>query len=80
VEERKLASIVWRQYAPNEIELVYVDGELEHIPGTHADAAQMADTAGMRLVTSPLGTIRWTHDLPKKAGRSPKRIGPWISM
>ena len=77
--EQKIASIVWRQYVPREIELVYVDGDVEHIAGTHADAAQMAESAGMRLVTSPLGMVRWTQDLPKKDGKSPKRIGPWLS-
>ena len=77
--EQKIASIVWRQYVPREIELVYVDGDVEHIAGTHADAAQLAEYAGMRLVASPLGMVRWTQDLPKKDGKSPKRIGPWLS-
>ena len=78
--ERKIASIVWRQFVPTEIEITYVGGEVETIAGTHADAARMAESAGIRLVSSPLGTIRWTQEVPTKAGVAPKRIGPWLSM
>ena len=78
--ERKIASIVWRQFVPTEIEIVYVGGDVETVTGTHADAARMAESAGIRLVTSPLGTIRWSQDVPTKAGVAPKRIGPWLSM
>jgi hypothetical protein len=80
VAERKIASIVWRQFDPNEIEIVYGDGTVEHVDGTHADAVARAESAGMRMVTSPLGTVRWTQDLPQKGGRAPKRIGPWLTM
>ena len=71
--ERKVTSIVWRQMAPNEIELVYSDGDLERIPGTHADAAQMAKTAGMKVVPTAVGTIRWVpQGIPKAPKRTPK--------
>ncbi len=78
--ERPIATIIWRQYAPKEIELVYVDGQEERVPGTHADAAAMAEAAGIRLVSSPLGMVKWNRELPTKDGRTPKRIGPWLSM
>jgi len=68
--ERKVTSIVWRQVAPNEIELVYSDGELDHIPGTHADAAQMAKTAGMNVVPTAVGTVRW---VPEGIPNAPRR-------
>jgi hypothetical protein len=69
---RKVTSIVWRQLAPDEIELVYSDGDLEHIPGTHADAAEMARTAGMEVVSTAVGTFRWVpKGIPKASkGRS----------
>jgi hypothetical protein len=79
VTERTVVSIVWRQIAPNEIELAYRNGEVERIQGTHADAARLAADADMLFVSSPLGMVRWTRDLPPRARRSPKRIGPWLS-
>jgi hypothetical protein len=68
--ERKVTSIVWRQMAPNEIELIYSDGELEHIPGTHADAVQMAKVAGMKVLPTAVGTIRWVPQGIPKASKS----------
>jgi len=67
--ERKITTIVWRQISPREIELVYADGGVEHIPGTHAEAATMAQAADMGEVSSPVGTVRWVQRLPK----APKR-------
>jgi hypothetical protein len=79
VIDRKVTSIVWRQSDARQIELVSADGEIETVTGTHADAEQMAGDADMRLVASPLGIVRWTRELPSKRGRTPKRIGPWLS-
>jgi len=77
--KRRITSIIWRQSAATRIELVLANGETETISGTHAEAAAMARDADMRLVSSPLGMVRWTLEQPTKAGRSPKRIGPWLS-
>ena len=77
--EHRLTSIVWRQYQPERIELVYGDGEKENIAGTYRDASRLADDAGMRRAPSALGSIRWTGDLPEKDGQRPKRIGPWLT-
>lgn len=77
--ERTLSSVTWRQQRATQIELAYEDGATETVAGTHADAAHMAKDAGLRLVASPLGCVRWTRDLPVKGGRAPKRIGPWLS-
>jgi hypothetical protein len=77
--KRRITSIIWRQSEATQIELVFADGETETIPGTHAEAADMAKDAEMRLVSSPLGMVRWTLEPPTKGGRSPKRIGPWLS-
>ena len=79
MSERKIASIVWRQYAPGQIEVRYADGETEHVAGTHADAARMAAAADMRATTAPLGMVRWDRGATAKDGRTPKRIGPWLS-
>jgi hypothetical protein len=74
-----VSSVVWRQGAPAEIELIYGDGAMERIAGTYRDAAQLAEDSGMRRVNSPLGSVKWTTDLPTKDGRRPKRIGPWLT-
>jgi hypothetical protein len=79
VREKKVASIVWRQYSPKEIEIGYHDGAAESIPGTYSEAAQLAGETGMRRVPSPLGSVRWEEGLPTKDGRRPKRIGPWLT-
>ena len=77
--ESTLSSVTWRQQQATQFELAFDDGSVEVATGTHADAAAMAEDAGLRLVASPLGTVRWTRDLPVKGGRAPKRIGPWLS-
>lgn len=74
-----LTSIVWRQQRATEIEVSYESGDTETVTGTHADATRMAREAGMRLVGSPLGTTRWAREDEQPGGRSPKRIGPWLS-
>jgi hypothetical protein len=87
VVNRKISTIIWRQVAPHEIELVHGNGESERMEGSHAEAARMAEAAGLQLTASPLGTVRWAQELPKggtspkrSGGTSPKRIGPWLSQ
>jgi hypothetical protein len=55
-----VSTITWRQVASTEIEVRYDNGEVETVEGTHAEAARMAQTAGLSLARSPLGTVRWT--------------------
>ena len=78
--KRKISTVIWRQVASQEIELGYGNGESERIVGSHAEAARMAEAAGLQLTASPLGTVRWAQELPKPGGKSPKRIGPWLSQ
>lgn len=77
--ERALSSMTWRQQHPTEIELVFENGEKETITGTHREAARMAREAELRLAPSPLGMTRWMRDSPRAGGKTPKRIGPWLS-
>lgn len=79
MDHRTLSSVVWRQQQATRIELEFDDGRIETVDGTHAEAATLATEAGLRLVHSPLGSVRWTRELPTKDGRAPKRIGPWLS-
>lgn len=77
--ERAVQVITWRQQHATRIELDFGDGEVDVVEGTHADAVKMAADAGLRLVSSPLGMIRWARARRPKDGRAPKRIGPWLS-
>jgi hypothetical protein len=63
--ERKIIGVVWRQIDPNDIELVYADGDREHVSGTHADAAEMARASDMGTVPTAVGTVRWVAQPPK---------------
>ena len=84
---KEISTVLWRQGAAREIEITYADGEVQHVDGSHADAAELATAAGLTQVDSPLGTIRWGPDerRPARRGsapaarRAPKRIGPWLS-
>jgi hypothetical protein len=79
VPERALAGIVWRQQDPTVVELAFEDGGTETVTGTHADATRMAREAGLQTAPSPLGTTRWARGGQRSSGRTPKRIGPWLS-
>ena len=70
--QRRVSSITWRQVASSEIEVGYDNGETESVEGTHADAARMAQTAGLVAVASPLGIVRW-GPAPSEGGRRPPR-------
>jgi hypothetical protein len=54
-----VSTITWRQVASTEIEVRYDNGDVETVEGTHAEAARMAQTAGLSVAGSPLGTVRW---------------------
>ena len=58
-EGREIVGIVWYSYRPDWYELVYADGDSERIPGTQVDAAELANAAGMTLVPTRDGTVRW---------------------
>ena len=79
MSDRTPHSITWRQQHATQIELDFGDGELQVVGGTHADAARMAAEAGLRLMASPLGSVRWTRVQRANPQRTPKRIGPWLS-
>lgn len=79
MDDGTLSSVIWRQQHATQIELEFDDGRIETVAGTHAEASTMATDAGLRLVDSPLGSVRWARGLPVKDGRVPKRIGPWLS-
>jgi len=58
----KITGIIWRQLAPEQIEVLHADGSKEYVGGTYSDAARMADNAGMRRVATPAGSVRWAKD------------------
>jgi len=79
VSDRTPHAIIWRQQHATQIEVDFGDGEVQVVGGTHADAARMAAEAGLRLMASPLGSVRWTRAPRAGGGNVPKRIGPWLS-
>lgn len=84
---KEVSRVAWRQAAPRDIEVSYEDGQVEHVEGSHADAAKLAALASLRQVDSPLGTTLWAQsdermgrtEANRPTGRRPKRIGPWLS-
>jgi hypothetical protein len=69
VAQRRVSSITWRQVASTDIEVGYDNGDAETVEGTHAEAGRLAQTAGLAIVRSPLGTVRWepAHAAPPAA-------------
>jgi hypothetical protein len=67
-----VSTITWRQVASTEIEVRYENGDVETVEGTHADAARMAQTAGLSPAASPLGTVQWVPGAaaPSRRGRA----------
>jgi hypothetical protein len=61
MHEREIASIVWHQLG-HRIEVIYVEGEPDHITGAQIVAAQLAESVGLAIVTTPPGTLRWVRD------------------
>jgi hypothetical protein len=64
-----VSTITWRQVAATEIEVRYDNGDVETVDGTHAEAARMAQTAGLSAAGSPLGMVRWTPAPAPRARR-----------
>ena len=52
---------MWHQ-AGHHIDVIYVEGEPEHLVGSQMAAAELALTARMSVVSSSDGTIRWVRD------------------
>jgi hypothetical protein len=70
VREREITSIVWHQLG-HRIEVIYAEGEPDHITGAQIVAAQLAESVGLAMVIAPPGTLRWvrnpgTWDVPPR--------------
>jgi len=59
--ERQIASIVWHQ-SGHHIEVIYVEGEPDRMVGAEQVATELAENAGLRLVSTGDGKFRWTQD------------------
>jgi hypothetical protein len=55
---REIASIIWHQLG-HHIDVIYVEGEPDHIIGAQIVAAQLAESVGLAIVPTLPGTIRW---------------------
>ena len=61
MREREIASIVWHQVGHN-IEVIYVEGEPDHITGAQIVAEQLAESVGLAMVSAPPGIVRWVRN------------------
>lgn len=65
--DREIAGVVWHQRG-HRIEVIYVEGTSDHLVGTEAIAALLADDAGLALIDSPIESLRWTRgSVPRDA-------------
>jgi hypothetical protein len=64
MSERELVSIVWHRNAPQVIQRIYVGGPLERVSGNRAQAEEMAESEGFRLVPTPVHLIKWVKEVP----------------
>jgi hypothetical protein len=51
-------TVVWRQVG-GLIEVIFADWRSEHRRGDRADAASLAEAAGLQAVATPEGMARW---------------------
>jgi hypothetical protein len=59
--EREIASIVWHQVG-DQVDLIYVEGEPDRLVGAQSVAAELAQSVGLTISSTPPGTIRWVRD------------------
>ena len=62
--ERELVGIVWHRNAPRVIQRIYASGPLERVPGSRAQAEEMAESEGFDLVSTPVHLVRWVKKIP----------------
>jgi len=59
--QREIATIVWHIQG-HYIDVVYTSSEPERLIGSQDKAADLAQEAGLRLVPTTDGTVRWIRD------------------
>ena len=57
--DRAITSVAWHQRT-HVIEVVYAEGEPDHLEGAHHVAAGLAADAGLELAPTSDGIVRWT--------------------
>ena len=62
MSDRELVSIVWHRNAPKVVQRIYASGPLERVPGSRAQAEEMAEGEGFGLVPTPVHLIKWVKD------------------
>jgi len=61
VDEREIASVVWHQRG-HDIEVIYVEGDVEHLVGSEAITTVLAADAGLSITPTTDSTVRWVRD------------------
>ena len=57
--EREIVSVIWYPHRPDWHEVVYSDGDFARLPGPLEDTAALAESLGLKLVTTPDGSVQW---------------------
>ena len=56
--ERAVVSIVWHRIG-NHIWLTFIEGDVKHFSGSESYAAELAQMAGLEVVSRSDRTVRW---------------------
>jgi len=61
--EREIASVEWHEHS-HHIDVTYLSGQPDRLEGPHQLAAELAADAGLSLVPTHNGTVRWVRPNP----------------
>jgi len=56
---REIVSVIWYPHRPDWHEAVYSDGDVARLHGNLEDAATLAETLALELVTTSDGSVQW---------------------
>lgn len=59
--EPEVASVLWIEHG-HHIEVAYVDGHADRRQGDQVVATELAEGAGLEMVHTPKGMVRWVRD------------------
>ena len=60
--DREIVGIKWHPYRPDQIELVYRNGDTQRTSGTREDAERLTGQAWMKHSIAQDGTLEWWQE------------------
>jgi hypothetical protein len=61
IPEAEIVTVLWIENG-HHIEVGYVNGQAERRHGDQMIATELAESAGLRLVSTPKGMVRWVRN------------------